>query len=105
MRCQRLAMTWEGMWQRENKKRTSEYWGLTAFLIAANDFDYIRVGVQTECTNNIGSSIRIAYCTGFWSTNIDNGLFSMGVDYVKKGARLRKCDRGIRLSDLSDRLW
>ena len=30
------------------------------------------------------SSIRVAYCTGFWCTNIGNGFFSMGVEHVLK---------------------
>lgn len=28
--------------------------------------------------------IKIAYCTGFWCTNIGNGFFSLGVEYVLK---------------------
>ena len=28
--------------------------------------------------------IKVAYCTGFWCTNIGNGFFSMGVEYVLK---------------------
>lgn len=28
--------------------------------------------------------IRVAYCTGFWCTNIGNAFFSMGVEYVLK---------------------
>lgn len=28
--------------------------------------------------------IRVAYCTGFWCTNIGNGFFSLGVEYVLK---------------------
>lgn len=28
--------------------------------------------------------MRIAYCTGFWCTNIGNGFFSMGVEYALK---------------------
>ena len=28
--------------------------------------------------------IKIAYCTGFWCTNIGNAFFSMGVEYVLK---------------------
>lgn len=28
--------------------------------------------------------MKVAYCTGFWSTNIGNGFFSMGVEYVLK---------------------
>lgn len=27
---------------------------------------------------------RVAYCTGFWCTNIGNGFFSLGVEYVLK---------------------
>lgn len=29
-------------------------------------------------------NIKIAYCTGFWCTNIGNGFFSIGVEYVLK---------------------
>lgn len=29
-------------------------------------------------------NIRVAYCTGFWCTNIGNGFFSLGVEYVLK---------------------
>ena len=29
-------------------------------------------------------SIRIAYCTGFWCTNIGNAFFSLGVEHVLK---------------------
>lgn len=29
-------------------------------------------------------NVRVAYCTGFWCTNIGNGFFSMGVEYVLK---------------------
>ena len=29
-------------------------------------------------------NIRVAYCTGFWCTNIGNGFFSMGVEHVLK---------------------
>lgn len=29
--------------------------------------------------------MRVAYCTGFWCTNIGNAFFSMGVEYVLKG--------------------
>ncbi len=29
-------------------------------------------------------SIKVAYCTGFWCTNIGNAFFSMGVEYVLK---------------------
>lgn len=32
----------------------------------------------------MSSSIRVAYCTGFWCTNIGNGFFSLGVEYVLK---------------------
>ena len=28
--------------------------------------------------------MKVAYCTGFWCTNIGNGFFSMGVEYVLK---------------------
>jgi len=28
--------------------------------------------------------MRVAYCTGFWCTNIGNGFFSMGVEYTLK---------------------
>lgn len=28
--------------------------------------------------------MRVAYCTGFWCTNIGNGFFSLGVEYVLK---------------------
>lgn len=28
--------------------------------------------------------MRVAYCTGFWCTNIGNGFFSMGVEYALK---------------------
>lgn len=28
--------------------------------------------------------MKIAYCTGFWCTNIGNGFFSLGVEYVLK---------------------
>lgn len=28
--------------------------------------------------------IRVAYCTGFWCTNVGNGFFSLGVEYVLK---------------------
>ena len=29
-------------------------------------------------------NIKVAYCTGFWCTNIGNGFFSLGVEYVLK---------------------
>lgn len=29
-------------------------------------------------------NIRVAYCTGFWCTNIGNGFFGLGVEYVLK---------------------
>lgn len=29
-------------------------------------------------------NVRVAYCTGFWCTNIGNGFFSLGVEYVLK---------------------
>ena len=29
-------------------------------------------------------NVKVAYCTGFWSTNIGNGFFSMGVEYALK---------------------
>ena len=29
-------------------------------------------------------NIRVAYCTGFWCTNIGNGFFSLGVEFVLK---------------------
>ena len=29
-------------------------------------------------------NIRVAYCTGFWCTNIGNGFFSLGVEHVLK---------------------
>ena len=29
-------------------------------------------------------NIRVAYCTGFWCTNIGNGFFSMGAEHVLK---------------------
>lgn len=29
-------------------------------------------------------NIKVAYCTGFWSTNIGNGFFSLGVEYALK---------------------
>ena len=28
--------------------------------------------------------MKVAYCTGFWCTNIGNGFFSMGVEHVLK---------------------
>ena len=28
--------------------------------------------------------MKVAYCTGFWCTNIGNGFFSLGVEYVLK---------------------
>lgn len=28
--------------------------------------------------------IRVAYCTGFWCTNIGNGFFSLGIEYILK---------------------
>ncbi len=28
--------------------------------------------------------MRVAYCTGFWCTNIGNGFFSLGVEYILK---------------------
>lgn len=28
--------------------------------------------------------LKVAYCTGFWCTNIGNGFFSLGVEYVLK---------------------
>lgn len=28
--------------------------------------------------------MKVAFCTGFWSTNIGNGFFSLGVEYVLK---------------------
>lgn len=30
--------------------------------------------------------MKVAYCTGFWCTNIGNGFFSMGTEYVLKKA-------------------
>ena len=30
--------------------------------------------------------MKVAYCTGFWCTNVGNGFFSMGVEYA-----LKKC--------------
>ncbi len=32
----------------------------------------------------MGEKMRVAYCTGFWCTNIGNGFFSMGVEYALK---------------------
>lgn len=29
-------------------------------------------------------SVKVAYSTGFWSTNIGNAFFSLGVEYVLK---------------------
>ena len=28
--------------------------------------------------------MKVAYCTGFWCTNIGNGFFSLGVEHVLK---------------------
>lgn len=30
------------------------------------------------------SNIKVAYCTGFWCTNIGNAFFSLGIEYVLK---------------------
>jgi len=32
----------------------------------------------------VGKALKVAYCTGFWCTNIGNGFFSLGVEYVLK---------------------
>lgn len=32
----------------------------------------------------MNNMIKVAYCTGFWCTNIGNGFFSLGVEYLLK---------------------
>lgn len=47
-------------------------------------------GMSRECFNLSNNqseeygSMKVAYCTGFWCTNIGNGFFSLGVEYVLK---------------------